>query len=142
MVNYIFTFLFIFCISFKGIAQDSSIEFSAPSKQSILLLPVPDKQMASNSSLKITQQGKNVSASYSLLNTWNAKENQKFVRLLAIQLTHVSSTVKNKPLNYTLSWNNSNKAIQKEAFVLIKQPYLVFPNKSWLAESILLHPEN
>lgn len=146
MVNYIqqysiFTFLVISFISFKSIAQDSSIAFSAPSNQTILLLPVPDKQMASNSLLKITQQGKKISASYSLLNTWNTKENQKFVRLLAIQLTHVNNSVNNKPLNYTLSWSDSHKTIQKEAFVLIKQPYLVFPNKSWLAKSILLHPE-
>jgi len=129
-------------ISFKSIAQTSSIKFSAPANELTLLLPVPNTKIALNSTLKITQQGKAVKASFSILNIWNTNKAQKFARLIAIQLEGVNNINNDELLDFTLNWSHSNKNLPREAFPLRKQPYLIFPNKSWLAESILLHPEN
>ncbi|MDO6506832.1 hypothetical protein Q4506_08865 [Colwellia sp. 4_MG-2023] len=146
MTNYIqqysvFTFLFISLISFRSIAQVVSIEFSAPANESILILPVPNMKIASNSSLKITQQGKTINASFYSLNIWDTDKTEKFVRLLTIKLKNVKNKTKDKPLNFILSWSQSNRSLSRETITFNKQPYLVFPNKSWLSESILLHPK-
>jgi len=147
MANYIkqcstITFLILSLISLNSFAQSTSIEFSVPSNESILLLPVPNMKIPLNSALIITQQDKIINASYSLLKVWNTDNTPKFVRLLAIQLTNKVSAKDNKPLNYRLKWSHSNKSLQKEVFVFSTQPHSIFPNKSWVAESILLHPEN
>ena len=147
MANYIkqcstITFLILSLISLNSFAQSNSIEFSVPSNKSILLLPVPNMKIPLNSALIITQQDKIIDASYSLLKVWNTDNTPKFVRLLAIQLKNIKLLTNDKPLKLTLSWLSSNESLKSDVFTFNNQPHLIFPNQSWLAESILLHPEN
>lgn len=135
-------FLILSLISLKSTAQNTSIELSIPSGETTLLLPIPNQKIPLNSDLTITHQDKEIYASYSLLNAWNTDNTQKFIRLLAIKLQNVDYKTNIKSLKITLHWSPSSEPLQKETFAFSSQPHLIFPNKSWLAESILLHPEN
>mgnify|MGYP005986697513 CR=1 FL=1 len=146
MANYIKQYflvilLLLSLIPLTGLAQATSIVFSAPAHETTLLLPVPNTQIALNSVLKISQQDKVINASFSLLNTWNTDKNQKFVRLLIIKLENVNQIKNDEYKELTLSWSHSNQNLQLETPIFETQPYLIYPNKSWLAESILLHSE-
>jgi hypothetical protein len=140
----LFAVMFIFILSSEGKSKENTIEFSAPADESTLLLPVPNMQISSNSVLKITQQGKVLNASFSLLNTWNTATPQKFIRLLSIKLSDISRIENEEIVNYNLNWTTASKASTNLKLTTLAhkiQPYLVYPEQSWLAESILLHPK-
>lgn len=132
--------MFILMKSSAGQTKVYITEFSAPANKSILLLPVPNMQIALNSALKITQQGKSIDASFYLLNSWNTDNAQKFIRLLSIKLGDVTNRENEKLVHYKLSWATTSTNIKQSPLAHDVKPYLVYPDQSWLTESILLHP--
>ncbi|PCI57699.1 MAG: hypothetical protein COB45_02605 [Gammaproteobacteria bacterium] len=133
--------ILIFCfISLKSMSQDYTIEFSAPGNETMLLLPVPNMKIALNSTFNVTSKDEKINATFSVLNTWNTDNKKKYIRLLSIKLKGEHSSAEKKSLNFTLSWTNSTKSIHSNVVHFNISYYLIFPSKSWLAESILLQP--
>ena len=137
-------FLTLCLCSLHSTAQDHSIKLSIPSNQKTLLLPVPNAKIALNSTVKLTLWGRKIDTNFMALNTWNTENTQKFIRLLIIELNDENNRAKGESLNYTLSWSTTDttgKNIKLASLANKTQPYLIYPDKSWLAQSILLHPK-
>jgi hypothetical protein len=134
--------ILIFCIiSLKGMSQDHTIPFSAPSNETVFIMPVPNMKMALNSTLKVMIDDEMIDATFSVLNTWNTDNKQKHIRLLLIILKSEHPSGEEASINLTLSWSKSTKNVQPGVMSFNADSYLISPSKSWLAESILLQPK-
>jgi hypothetical protein len=144
MINYSIKILIILCfyiISLKGLAQDYTIQFSTPAGKNLFLLPVPNKKIAITAEINITNNGERIDSNFSVLNVWASNNKDKFIRLLLIEVKNSNKVKKNSTQNYVVDWVNSETQTRFKIQAIVSSPYLVYPSKSWLAESILLHPK-
>jgi hypothetical protein len=144
MINLLIKTLLIICFcitSLKSLSQDYTIQFSAPGGNSVFLLPVPNNKIAVNAEINITNKGEKVESNFSVLNTWASNSKDKFIRLLLIELKNSNNAKKESTQNFVVEWVNSETHPRFKTQTKISSPYLVYPAKSWLAQSILLHPK-
>lgn len=108
-----------------------------------LLLPIPNQRVSLRSHFALTENNASVKASYKVLNTWPSIKNEHFIRLLAIEVNELNSFSKTlHPKQLTLRWVDSDEALPVQQINALESnvSQLVYPSKSWLVQSILLHP--
>jgi len=150
-VPFIAVYIVFYCFSNFCFSTENIITFDvAKNKKTIinkatqhsslfLLLPIPNQRVLLQSDFLLTVNKKPIAASFRVLNAWSTLNNEKFIRLLSIEVSSLADF--SKPLS--LSWVNSDKerAFQEVSLVdSSKVSQLVYPSKSWLLQSILLHP--
>lgn len=129
-----------FCItSLKSYSQEHKLQFSAPANKSTFLLPIPNKKIAVNARINITNKGEKIESNFSIINTW--VNNNEYIRLLLIELKYSNKNKKNSTQNFVIDWVNTTHNPRLKTQSIVGSPYLVYPLNSWLTESILLQPE-
>jgi hypothetical protein len=131
--------LFLFIISSSVLSQEYKIQFTTPINETLFILPVPNLKISLNSTVNLISDGREIECDIVALNVWNSNNAQKFVRLLSIKINKKNITKQNS--TFTLAWVESKKTLPVEHKTFTDSPYLIYPNKAWLKESILLHPE-
>jgi hypothetical protein len=131
--------LFLFIISSSVLSQEYKIQFTTPINEALFILPVPNLKIPLNSTINLISDGREIECDIVALNVWNSNNAQKFVRLLSININKKNITKQNS--TFTLAWVESKKTLPVEHKTFVDSPYLIYPNKAWLKESILLHPE-
>jgi len=129
--------VFIFIISSAALSDEYQIQFSAPVNKTILILPVPNMKIALNSKLSLISDSPDIDADIVVLDTWNNNNSQEFIRLLSIR-TNKSGKIRHNT-NFTLLWTTTSKNLTVTNKRFDSPPHLVYPNKTWLMESVLLH---
>jgi hypothetical protein len=132
--------VFILIISSLGQTKEYEVQFSAPTEETVFLLPVPHKEIALASQLSLVSNGIKVECDIVVLNIWNSNSQQKFIRLLSIEISKHDKIEPNQTVNFTLRWDSGKKNLPIKNKRFYSPPSLIYPNKSWLTESILLHP--
>jgi len=145
-------YIVFFVFSIDSFSAENNITFDAPiinntaSEGSLfLLLPIPNQRVSLNNEFFLRANNQSIEATYRIINTWSTVKNEKFIRVLSIEVNANHSFSKLIPKQQlTLSWELSDKAYAfrgGNAVGNIKS-HLVYPSKSWLVQSILLHPNN
>lgn len=128
-----------FIISLSTLSQEYKIQFSSPINKTLFILPVPNLKIPLNSTISLISDGREIECDIVALNVWNSNTSQKFVRLLSIKINKKNITEHHT--NFTLTWVEAKKSLPIEHKNFTGSPHLIYPNKAWLKESILLHPE-
>lgn len=121
-------------------SQENSIKFSAPADKTIFVLPVPNQKISLQSEITLTVGGTTLTSTTTAVTLWYNDNKSKFVRLLYIKLNKTNNQSPKKSIFYELQWTPAKKEMLLTDSDVKKQPFLVYPSKQWLAESILLHP--
>ncbi|MGB2741789.1 MAG: hypothetical protein WBC60_14675 [Cognaticolwellia sp.] len=145
-------YIVFFVFSNDSFSAENSITFETPIMNStssdgsfFLLLPIPNQRVALNSEFFLRANKKSIEAIYRIINIWPTLKNEKFIRVLSIEVNakHIlSESIPSQQL--TLSWELSDNVSSfrgGNAVGSIKS-HLVYPSKSWLVQSILLHQNN
>lgn len=143
MNNFITIKLFTICLyvlSGTVSSQENSIKFSAPADKTIFVLPVPNQKISLQSEITLTVGGTTLTSTTSAVTLWYNDNKSKFVRLLYIKLNKTNNQSQEKSISYELQWTPAKKEMLLTDSDVKKHPFLVYPSKQWLAESILLHP--
>jgi len=128
-----------FIVSLSTSSQEYKIQFTTPINETLFILPIPNLKIALNSTVNLISDGNEIECDIVALNVWNSNTSQRFVRLLSININKKNIT--KRPSTFTLTWAESKKNLPIEHKNFADSPYLIYPNKAWLKESILLHPE-
>jgi hypothetical protein len=137
----IFALIVIFISSSSLYSQEYKITFSAPSDEAIVILPVPNLEIALKSELSLLANNEKIDSDITVLNTWHNNESSKYIRLLSINISNYKNTEPAPHSTiFSLKWTHDKKALPVKNLPLNTKTYLVYPSKSWLAESVLLHP--
>ena len=139
----LFALIVIFISSSSLYSQEYQVTFSAPSDESIVILPVPNLEIALKSELSLLANNKKIDSDITVLNTWHNNESSKYIRLLSINISNYKNTEPAPHSTiFSLKWTHDKKALPVKSLPLNTKTYLVYPSKSWLAESVLLHPRS
>lgn len=144
MNNFITIKLFTICLyilSGTVSSQENSIKFSAPADKATFVLPVPNQKISLQSEITLTVGGTTLTSTTSAVTLWYNDNKSKFVRLLYIKLNKTNNQSQEKSSSYELHWTPAKKEMLLTDSDIKKKPFLVYPSKQWLAESILLHPK-
>ena len=140
-----FLVIFVLIVSY-GTNAKNSITFEAPTIESktgeratFLLLPIPNQEISLDNQFFLRENNKAIEATFRVINIWPGKKNSQYIRLLSIEIAPFQYY--SKPL--TLNWLRSDilQTLHQNYAIDRSDNHLVFPSNSWLAQSILLHPD-
>ena len=121
----------------------ASIDNVSSDDSLFLLLPVPNQRIAFNSEFFLKENNQPIKANYRVINAWPTTKNERFTRLLSIEVSGLQVSAKPGTLKkLTLSWVDTDKVLPFQGGNAIGsvKSQLVYPSKSWLVQSLLLHP--
>ena len=107
----LFALIVIFISSSSLYSQEYQVTFSAPSDESIVILPVPNLEIALKSELSLLANNKKIDSDITVLNTWHNNESSKYIRLLSINISNYKNTEPAPHSTiFSLKWTHDNKA--------------------------------
>ena len=149
----VYTLFFTSCCS-NAILPEFALEPTITISSPTLILPIPNHTIANSSLIHLTLNNIDLNADVSILNNWPSSSQDKYVRLLKLEIDH------NLPLSghLNLFWSNAKKGVvgnmapktnmidlltvNHDSRMAVNDEFsLVYPSLNWLARSVLLHPE-
>jgi len=100
-----------------------------------LLLPIPKGNVFSSSDFELSEQGIPIKAEYVAKNVWPSNSEKKYLRVLFIELEHITG----KNISLKLKWKESEKPQYTKKDITINNAVVVYPSLNWLKQSLLLH---
>lgn len=136
-----FFILVIICITLAPISfADNFITFDAAinDKKTQLLLPIPNYLISEGSSFQLLEMGIPIDIKYKVLNRWPTHSKDKYIRLLLIEVNHVSG----KNVSLEMKWMNTKGLYKPSKLKVSANVSLIYPSLNWLAQALLIHPKS
>lgn len=102
-----------------------------------LLLPIPKDKVSASAYFELFEMDIPIKSRYLAKNIWPSNSEKKYLRVLLIELEHLSG----KNVSLKLKWKKSEKTKNFKTNIIINDPILVYPSQSWLSQSLLLHKD-
>ena len=145
-------YIVFFVFSNNSFSAENNITFDTPIMSStssdgsfFLLLPIPNQRVSLNNTFFLRANNKSIEATYRVINTWPTLNNEKFIRVLSIEVNtkNIFSQPETKQ-KLTLSWELSDNVHSFRGGNAVGNinSHLVYPSKAWLVQSLLLHPND